>query len=187
MIEIGHSLIQSFRNFCYFKAYYYFQQLLLHHKIRPSRTSWHTSSPVQSLNSPVASIVSECRHVRGQSLWAWLSHKMWSTGPQPLLFNFPRSLSFRSLIWVKSSRLWDCTLFLLLQLHLQLLFVQKKRYNDKKQREQKNKHVELAAKYTGAENRKDEEEKNRGLRMSQRRELRRHVCSVSSCLFCFDF
>lgn len=38
--------------------------------------------------------------------------------------------------------------------------------------EQKNKHVELAAKYMGAENRKDEEEKNSGLRMSQKREGR---------------
>lgn len=36
MIEIGHSLIQSFRNFCYFKAYYYFQQLLLHHSAKYS-------------------------------------------------------------------------------------------------------------------------------------------------------
>lgn len=36
MIEIGHSLIQSFRNFCYFKACYYFQQLLLHHSAKYS-------------------------------------------------------------------------------------------------------------------------------------------------------
>lgn len=36
VIEIGHSLIQSFRNVCYFKAYYYFQQLLLHHSAKYS-------------------------------------------------------------------------------------------------------------------------------------------------------